>query len=344
MPEHSEAQYFALLRSGKPFFYLRRRASPALVEAVNALGEPGLAIQREPDRLYPQTTPRRARPRLYRHRRPRRRRRGARVRPATCPIPATRGTPLMLSIDSRVQQALEHELSDAMTTFSAIGAAGVVMDVHTGEVLAMTSLPEINPNAPGAAHARRSCSTAPRSGVYELGSTFKPFTVAMAMDCGVDQGSGQQYNCPDVAAGLRPSGPRHPPVRARSARSPRSWMESSNIGTAQIADQLGTARQKAWLKKMGFLDQVRDRAQGARPAADPGRALGAVRDHDHRLRPGHRGRAAAAGDGLCDPVRRRHLSSADDPQGRPRPPASARASACSPRTPATACARCCGWS
>src|SRR5436305_175204 len=56
MPEHSAEQYFGLLRSGKPFFYLRRRASPELVEAVNALGEPGLAIQREPDRLYPQTT------------------------------------------------------------------------------------------------------------------------------------------------------------------------------------------------------------------------------------------------------------------------------------------------
>jgi Cell division protein FtsI/penicillin-binding protein 2 len=56
MPEHSEEQYFALLKSGKPFVYLRRRASPALVEAVNALGEPGLAIEREPDRLYPQTS------------------------------------------------------------------------------------------------------------------------------------------------------------------------------------------------------------------------------------------------------------------------------------------------
>src|SRR6185312_1648468 len=56
MPEQSEEQYFALLKSGKPFFYLRRRASPSLVEAVNAIGEPGLAIEREPDRLYPQTT------------------------------------------------------------------------------------------------------------------------------------------------------------------------------------------------------------------------------------------------------------------------------------------------
>ena len=51
MPEQTAQQYFALLRSGKNFFYLRRRASPELVEAVNAIGEPGLAIEREPDRL-----------------------------------------------------------------------------------------------------------------------------------------------------------------------------------------------------------------------------------------------------------------------------------------------------
>src|SRR3954447_4663833 len=109
MPEQSEEQYFALLRSGKPFFYLRRRASPALVEAVNAIGEPGLAIQREPDRLYPQTS-------LAAHvvgytdidghgvagmERPTARNFWA---------PPPRGEPLTLSISSTVQQALEHEL------------------------------------------------------------------------------------------------------------------------------------------------------------------------------------------------------------------------------------------
>ncbi|MES2137499.1 MAG: penicillin-binding protein 2, partial [Pseudomonadota bacterium] len=146
MPEHNEAEYFAMLRSGKPFFYLRRRASPNLVEAVNALGEPGLAIEREPDRLYPQTS-------LAAHvigftdidgH-------GAagieRAFDAKLSDPLTRGTPLTLSISSKVQQALEAELGDAMTRFSAIGAAGVVMDVHTGELLAMTSLPSFNPNA-----------------------------------------------------------------------------------------------------------------------------------------------------------------------------------------------------
>ena len=171
MPEKTEEQYFALLRSNKPFYYLRRRASPNLVEAVNALGEPGLAIQREPDRLYPQTT-------LAAH-----------VLGFTdidghgaagverafdkyLSDPATRGKPLQLSISSRIQQALEHELGDAMTTFSAIGAAGVVMDVHTGEVLAMTSLPTINPNTPGQgtpeAHFNRATL-----GVFELGSRWR---------------------------------------------------------------------------------------------------------------------------------------------------------------------------
>src|SRR4051812_13344512 len=195
MPERTQEQYFGMLRSGRPFFYLRRRASPALVEAVNAIGEPGLAIQREPDRLYPQTS-------LAAH-----------VIGYTdidghgvagmerafdkyLSDPATRGQPLVLSIDSRVQQALEHELLDAMTHFSAIGAAGVIMDVHTGEVLAMTSLPQLNPNVAGegSEEARFNRATL---GVYELGSTFKPFTVAMAMDSGIIKSFGKIYNCPD---------------------------------------------------------------------------------------------------------------------------------------------------
>ena len=68
-----------------------------------------------------------------------------------------------------------------MHHFSAIGAAGVVMDVHTGEVLAMTSLPTFNPNAPGQGTPDQMFNRA-TLGVFELGSTFKPFTLAMAMD------------------------------------------------------------------------------------------------------------------------------------------------------------------
>lgn len=253
MPERSEADYFAMLRSGKNFFYLRRRAPPGLVEAVNAIGEPGIALNREPERLYPQTS-------LAAHvigftNIDGHGAAGAeRAFDKQLTDPALRGTPVQLSISMTVQQALEHELGEAMTHFSAIGAAGVVMDVHTGEILAMTSLPAMNANAPGQVTPDQLFNRA-TLGVYELGSTFKPFTLAMAMDSGVVEGPGQMYNCPDVLPAYgHLVHDTHPFGRRCSVAE--IMMESSNIGMAQIADQVGTARQKAFLKKMGFLDKV----------------------------------------------------------------------------------------
>jgi len=253
MPEHSEADYFAMLKSGKPFIYLQRRASPDLVQAVNAIGEPGIEIQREPVRLYPQTTLAAhviGFSNIDGH--------GAygveRAFDKQLSDPATRGAPVQLSISMKVQQALEHELSDAMTHFSALGAAGVVMDVHTGEVLAMTSLPAMNPNAPGQVAPDQMFNRATQ-GVYELGSTFKPFTLAMAMDSGTVRGPGQMFNCPKVLPAYgHLVHDTHPFGRMCSVAE--IMMESSNIGMAQIADQLGTARQQAWLRKMGFLSPV----------------------------------------------------------------------------------------
>jgi len=253
MPEKDAATYLAMLRSDRTFYYLRRRAPPGLVSAINALGEPGLALEREPDRLYPQTS-------LAAH-----------VVGFTdldgkgnagierafdeqLRDPARRDQPIVLSISSRIQQALEHELNDAMTHFSAIGAAGVIMDIHTGELLAMTSLPQLNLNAAGQGtpEARFNRATL---GVYELGSTFKPFTMAMAMDAGVVKSMGQMYPCP---AALHAFGhtisDTHPFNRACSVAE--IMKESSNIGTAQIANQLGKVRQEDFLKKMGFLDKV----------------------------------------------------------------------------------------
>ena len=253
MPEKDAAAYLQMLRSDRNFYYLRRRAPPGLVEAINALGEPGLALEREPDRLYPQTT-------LAAHvigytdidgkgNAGMERAFDERLRD-----PELRGEPLVLSISSRVQQALEHELNEAMVKFSAIGAAGVVMDIHSGEILAMTSLPQLNPNAAGQGtpEARFNRATL---GVYELGSTFKPFTVAMAMDSGIIKSFGQLYNCPNAlhVAG-RTITDTHPFGRACSVAE--IMKESSNIGTAQIADQIGPTRQKEFLRKMGFLDKV----------------------------------------------------------------------------------------
>ena len=271
MPERSEEQYFAMLRSGKSFFYLRRRAPPALVEAVNALGEPGLAMEREPDRLYPQTSLA-AHVIGYTDIDGRGTAGIERAFDEQLSSAASRGEPVVLSIDSRLQQALEHELLDAMTTFSALGAAGIVMDMKTGEILAMTSLPQLNPNAAGQGsdEARFNRATL---GVYELGSTFKPFTVAMAMDSGIIKSFGQVYNCPqELAAYGHVIHDTHP--YGRPCTVAEIMKESSNIGTAQIAQQVGAERQKAFLKKMGFLGPVqielKERGRALTPGANWG--------------------------------------------------------------------------
>jgi cell division protein FtsI (penicillin-binding protein 3) len=271
MPERDEASYYAMLKSDRPFFYLRRRASPALVEAVNALGEPGLGIDREPDRLYPQTS-------LAAHVIGYTDVDGRGVAGLEHAFDdrlsdrATRSQPLTLSISSRIQQALEHELLDAMNHFSAVGAAGIIMDIHSGELLAMTSLPQLNPNAAGKGtdEARFNRATL---GVYELGSTFKPFTVAMALETGAVRSMGQMYNCPKALdMGRHTINDTHPFGRACSVAE--IMKESSNIGTAQIAAQVGGAKQKAFLEKMGFLAPVevelRERGRTLTPGANWG--------------------------------------------------------------------------
>lgn len=267
MPERDEAAYFAMLRSGKTFFYLRRRASPDVVEAVNALGEPGIALDREPERLYPQLTLASSVigfTDIDGH--------GAagieRAFDDRLSDPATRSAPVQLSISSRIQQALEHELESAMATFSAIGAAGIVMDIHSGEVLAMTSLPQVNPNKPGQGTAEQMFNRA-TLGVYELGSTFKPFTVAMAMDSGVIESMGKMYNCPKAfQVGRFTINDTHPLGRPCSVAE--IMKESSNIGTAQIAAEVGGARQKAFLAKMGFLSPVEVEIKERGRALSPG--------------------------------------------------------------------------
>jgi cell division protein FtsI (penicillin-binding protein 3) len=253
MPERDEAAYYAMLRSNKTFFYLRRRAAPQVVEAINALGEPGLALDREPDRLYPQTS-------LAAHvlgftdvdgNGTSGIERAFNERLADA---GERGEPLTLSISSRVQQALENEIAASMRQFSAKGGAGIIMDIHTGEIMAMTSLPSFNPNLPGREppEARFNRATL---GIYELGSTFKPFTVAMAMDAGVVKSMGQMYSCPQsLAIYGQTINDTHP--FGRSCSVAEIMMESSNIGTALIADKLGRDRQKEFLDKMGFLDPV----------------------------------------------------------------------------------------
>ena len=253
MPERSEAQYLAMLRSGRSFFYLRRRAMPELVAAVNAIGEPGIELGREPERLYPQTS-------LASHVL------GwtdidghgvsgmERVLDERLLDPAQRGRPAVLSIDSRVQAAVESELSAAMVKFQAIGATGLVLDVDTGEVIAMASLPSFNPNASGRANPEALRNNVTQS-VYELGSTFKAITIANAIESGTVTSMARKWDATHpLQIGRFKIHDDHP--QGRWLDVPEMMVHSSNIVTAQIAEELGEARMRSMFTRLGFAAPV----------------------------------------------------------------------------------------
>jgi cell division protein FtsI (penicillin-binding protein 3) len=249
MPQRSEAQYFAILNSKKKYVYLRRRAVPELVRAVNAIGEPAIAFAREPERLYPQAN-------LSSHVLGWLDQDGKAVSGMELVLdkklndPATRSKPVALSIDSRVQAALESSLNAAMVKHSAIGASGLILDVNTGEILAMTSLPSFNPNRPSFARVEDLANKSTLN-VYELGSTFKVITAANAIESGVVTSMAKRY---DATAPLQVGKFRirddHP--EKRYLNLPEIIVHSSNIGTARIADELGPDRTRAFFHKLHF--------------------------------------------------------------------------------------------
>jgi cell division protein FtsI (penicillin-binding protein 3) len=161
--------------------------------------------------------------------------------------------PVVLAVDLRVQHALRDELVDAREHFHALAAAGVVLNVKTGEVVAMVSEPDYDPNDPRQA-LEPSRINRLTTGVYEMGSTFKAFTVAMALDSGkVTLNSSFDARMP-LRMGrflIHDFEPQH-----RILTVPEIFTYSSNIGAARMALSLGTAAQQAFLKKMGQLDRL----------------------------------------------------------------------------------------
>ena len=161
--------------------------------------------------------------------------------------------PLVASIDVRVQQALEDELDGAVRETSAKAGWGAVMDVDTGEIIALASLPDFDPNAPGAAPAdsRRNRATYDR---YELGSAFKTVTAAAALESGTASES-SVYDARGVyRVADRTIGDFHGENRMLSFSEVIQY--SSNIGAARMAADLGAERQRAAFKALGQLDPL----------------------------------------------------------------------------------------
>jgi cell division protein FtsI (penicillin-binding protein 3) len=162
--------------------------------------------------------------------------------------------PVELSVDLRVEHALRDELRMAKEKYKAKAASGLVSNVKTGEIVAMVSLPDFDPNNPREAHDPERINRL-TTGVYEMGSTFKALTLAMALDSGK-----ATLNTMYDARGALHYGKfaihdTHPEGRAISLSEVFTF--SSNVGAARIALAQGVEAHKAFLRKMGQLDRLR---------------------------------------------------------------------------------------
>lgn len=161
--------------------------------------------------------------------------------------------PVKLSIDLRVQSIVREVVTSAIAKFQAIGAGAVVLDVHTGEVLAMASVPDYDPNNP-AEGAKEGWLNRMSNGTFEMGSTFKSFTIAMGLDSGrVRLGDSFDARYPIRIGGFTIKD-FHGKNRILSV--PEIFQFSSNIGTAKIADTVGTEGHKEFLTKLGLLTRM----------------------------------------------------------------------------------------
>ena len=174
------------------------------------------------------------------------------------------GAPVALALDLRVQAALQDEVRDAALTFSAIGGAGIVADAHTGEILGMTSWPSIDANEPGAGGVAPMTNHAAAT-VYELGSVFKIFTVAM----GLDQGLATVDTMFDVRHPLTIGNARpiHDHEKGDTTLSlAQVFTHSSNIGAAKLALKAGPARVNDYFRRFGLMSAApSEMLESARP-------------------------------------------------------------------------------
>nr|WP_235912650.1 penicillin-binding protein 2 [Croceibacterium salegens] len=246
-PDLDTAETVKLLTSGKSG-YIRSRILPEEVNKVTAIGELALETPSEEDRQYPQGKLAahvlgyvaadghgRVGMESYLDKR--------------LLDPSERGHPAALSIDVRVQGALEDELAAGMRAVEAVGAAGVVLDVDTGEVLALASLPSFDPNRIDVAGEANMFNRVTNQ-VYELGSTFKPLTVASAIDAGTITDLSRRYPANPFPFGGFTIKDSHD--LGATLNVPETLIHSSNVVTAHIVEDLGADKLKRTMADLGM--------------------------------------------------------------------------------------------
>lgn len=263
---------------GRKFLWIKKKISPEQMQLVHEIGDPGLLFGPREMRLYPNGA-------IAAHVLG-----GAgfgregvnsaevigtagveKVFDDWLRDPANGGAPLELTIDLSVQSAVEEVLAGGMQLMNAKGAAAILMDVRTGEVISLASLPDFDPNTRPPSLSQGDPGDSPLfnravQGVYELGSTFKIFAISQALELGIVT--------PDTMIDTRePFAFGRFRITDFEYNGPENTVrnvivKSSNVGTARIALMIGKERQQQFLKSLGFFEPTSIElveAPGAKP-------------------------------------------------------------------------------
>ncbi|KQZ14050.1 cell division protein [Mesorhizobium sp. Root554] len=161
--------------------------------------------------------------------------------------------PVQLSIDLRVQHVVRDEVAIGMEKYHAIAAGAVVLNIKTGEVLAMASVPDFDPNNPYNAQDKDRLNRM-SAGLYEMGSTFKSFTTAMALDSGKVTMDTKFDATRPIRIGRQTIHDFH--GKGRWLTVPEVFIYSSNIGSAKEADVVGIDGHREFLHRLGILEKM----------------------------------------------------------------------------------------
>jgi cell division protein FtsI (penicillin-binding protein 3) len=233
------------LRPGRTFVWVKRHLTPKEQQTINDLGLPGLYFIKEEKRVYPHNN-------LFSHIL------GyvdldnvgiSGIEKQFDSYLTNNNMPLALSVDLRIQEVMREELQKQMSLHDALGASGVLLDVNTGEIISLVSLPDFDPNNPTNTKERARFNQV-TLGVYEMGSTFKVLTTAMALDGHfIKVNDAFDTRVPVYVGKHRIGDMMH---RRGSLSIPEILMYSSNIGTAQIAMKVGIENQKKYIRHFGL--------------------------------------------------------------------------------------------
>ena len=261
LPDLDPEQTYNKLKSGSGFVWLKRQLSPKQQADIMALGLPGIGFRTETKRFYPG---------------------GATAAHILGLVnvdnqgiaglekyidnqgladlrelglaAAGNLAPFRTTLDIRVQHIVHDELANAMERYHAIAAGAVVLNAKTGEIVAMASLPDFNPNNPVGAHDKDKFNRM-TAGTFEMGSTIKSFTTAMALDSGKVTMQSRFDASRPITIGRQTIRDFH--GKGRVLTVPEVFIYSSNIGSAREADVVGIEGHREFLHRMGLLDRVK---------------------------------------------------------------------------------------